>query len=135
MTEDKEMEKHPIDLFIEIETKLLREIQEYLDCLAEGNFEHFSVTKFDRDNYNFGFELTDVIKLKSADLHSISILLNVIEIYEKASKMNYHSLEEVIEQYIREQIVEEIKYICNNAEDDILDEEEEKKIFGPWIYN
>ncbi len=115
--------KHHLDLFVENEIKLIRDIQNYLDELCQGEFQKFGVYKIDKDNYNFSFNIPDYIKLEAVKIQSIACLLNVIEIYEKAAAIKWSSLEELMEIYIREQLVEEIKVIINGPQEgDIIEE-------------
>ena len=116
--------KHHLDLFVENEIKLICDIQKYLDYLSQGEFENFEVGKLDKDNYSFGFDILNYLKLETVSIHSIGCLLNVIEIYEKASKVKWDSLEELIELYVREQLVEEIKFIIEYSQKDIPENEE-----------
>ncbi len=116
--------KHHLDLFVENEIKLICDIKKYLDYVSQGEFENFDVKKLDEDNYSFGFDILNYLKLETVSINSIGCMLNVIEIYEKSSKVKWNSLEELIELYLREQLVEEIKSIIEDSQKDITENEE-----------
>lgn len=118
------MNKHHLDSFIERETKLIEDIEDYLEDLVKGEYEHFSTEKLKNKEYSLDFEFGTGLEVSTAIIHSIDIIVTAIEIYEKALKMRYDSLEEIIEAYISERLVEEIKEIIREAAEDIPEGEE-----------
>ena len=105
------MKKHRLELLIEKEAKTLNEIRDYLDKLACRNLENLCVYKWgDSDNYNLSFEF-EVMNIISIDFD-----VTIGEIYIKSTNMHYNSIEEVIEQYIRERLSEEVKWLLDDIE-------------------
>lgn len=105
------MGKHHIDIFLERETKLLQQIQDYFEELIDGEYECFKAFKAPDGSY--------YLNLSIGVLHIARICINITinEVYEKASKIQHETLEEIIEQYLRERLAEEISYIFEHMDD------------------
>jgi len=71
----------------------------------------------------FNFEFKSGLKFDEANIHSIGFTISVIDIYEKSSKMQFDSLDIVVEQYIKECLRDEIKAILDEAAEPIPDED------------
>ena len=71
----------------------------------------------------FNFEFKSGLKFDEANIHSIGFTISVIDIYEKASKMQFDSLDIVVEQYIKECLLDEIKAILDEAAEPIPEED------------
>jgi len=95
------MVKHPIDLLIEKENKLLQDIEDYLEELVQGKYEHFKVEKFPEDSYMI-FVTINTIKLITG------LLVTVQEVYETATKVKWDTAEDVVLQYLRDRIEEDV---------------------------
>lgn len=95
------MEKHPIDMLIQKEDKLLQYIEDYLEGLVQGDYECFKAEKLSEGRYMI-FVTINTIKLITG------FLVTMQEVYETATKMKWDTAEDVILQYLRDRIGEDV---------------------------
>ncbi len=109
------MDKHPIDLLIDRKINLIQEIINYLDELALGEYERFKIEKWKDGKYFFGTEFK--VDLHDIKIASIGFYITTVEIYQYAFLMPVASINEIIEKYLSERMLEEIKFMLYGPED------------------
>lgn len=95
------LEKHPIDSLIQKEDKLLRDIENYLESLVQGDYECFRAEKLLGGRYMISITL-DSIRLIT------SYIVTIQEVFETAAKTKWDTAEDVILQYLRDRIEEDV---------------------------
>lgn len=107
-----------------LKTKRIREIQDYFDNLVQEKYNHFTAVKLYNGDYLLNLVFESGLKFVEANIYSIGFTVTVIDIYEITSKMQFDSLEVAIEQYIKEHLSDEIKYILKEANEPTQEQEE-----------
>ena len=109
------MDKHSLDILIEKKINLVQGIEEYLDKLTIGVYERFELEKLHDGTYWIGMDFE--VDLHDIKISSVAFYITIAEIYQSTFLMRSTPINEVVEKYISERMLDEIKFILNGPED------------------